>query len=151
MKPSIVNWAYIGLVYLLLNRMLDIIVRYLNFRDYGFISSPVLSIVIIIVSTVAVFGLVKKISWARIVTFCIIGVQGFLTIRGTIIMSAIKRSSDFMSTIKRSPDLFIILNFISGVIVPLAIGVSLLLLAYKLYKSEPLKIYLSKPQPKFKE
>jgi len=149
MKPNIANWAYIGLAYLLLINTLDIVNYFTPIKTAdGFIYFPLFfplyfpysPVIIIIVSTVAVFGLVKKTSWARIATL-IIGVQGFLILL---------QHGSSIST-RRTPDSFVILNFIFGVIIPLTFGAFLLLLAYKLYTSEPFKIYLSKPQSKFQE
>ncbi len=146
MKPSIVNWAYIGLACLLLSNILGSVSTinyiYIMSSDEDFLYSPVLliiSVVIIAVSTIAVFGLVKKNSWARIVTSSVIGVPAILLL-GMLGMNIYHTS--ITSTPATPSNLLIVLS---------VFGASLLLLAYKLYTSESFKNYLSKPQSKFKE
>ena len=65
MKPSIVNWAYIGLAFLWLSNVQSLVSTfyYLISSDDDFVYSPILSIVsaiIITVSIIAAFGLIKK-------------------------------------------------------------------------------------------
>lgn len=139
LKPSIVNWAYIGLACLLLSNILGTIstLYYIMFSNDDFVHSPVLliiSAIIITVSTIAVLGLLKKSSWARIVAYSAVGVQAFLM----LVMLGINIYYAITTPVPVGPPGFLI--------VLLVLGVSLLLLAYKIYTSEPLRIYLSKPQ-----
>ncbi len=138
MKPSIVNWAYVGLVFLWLSNMQSVVstFNYVMTSNDDFVYSPVLSIisvVIIVVSTVAIFGLIKKYLWARIVAYSVIGVQAFL-------MLGMMGSNIYLTSttpLPVSPSGFLVVFSVFGIF--------LLFLVYKLYASEPLKLYLSKP------
>jgi len=140
-KPNIVYWAYIGLGALLLSNTRDTVYSVFDFIQMSksddhfsyFPVLPVLSVVIITVSIVAVIGLEKKRSWTRIVTSSIVGIQAFLML-GMLGMGIYTTS---ITPVLASPTSFFIIFSV--------VGVSLLLLSYKLYTSESFKIYLSKP------
>jgi len=147
MKPGIVNWVYTGLAFILLNLMLGILNQmeavdfyitgvHFDFHELddsggGYI--PVLSAIVLIVATVAAFGLVKRTSWARIVTFSIVAFEGLLILVVNGFLLLVLGSIDKPPVLSR--------QFITSLVV----GIPLLFLAYKIYTSEPLKIYLSKP------
>ncbi len=122
MKPSIVVWAYVGLAYILLNKIMDV--------GYFFRASnyfPFLTMAVLVVTTVAVFGLVKRTSWARMVASSIIAAEVFLMLYTSMFLQSVMLEDE--------SHYFLISS--------LVFGVPLLFLAYKIYTSEPLKIYLS--------
>jgi len=147
MKPVVVNWAYIGLAFIALNKilgvvhMLEIVNFYITIPHFDIYTPssddnrhiPVFSSFVLVVVTVAALGLRKRTSWARMVTFSILSVEGFL-ILGTVLLML-------------TYDVRIYMDGDSQIILALIVGIPLLFLAYKIYTSNPLKIYLSKPQP----
>ncbi len=152
-KPSIVYWAYIVLVCLLLfsiNSLLSII-EHLD-EDVGDIIVPVplfmelLQVGVIIfyisvniLSAVSVYGLVKKYSWARIVTCSAVVIPA--------LMALLMLSSNIYSAITYSLEAVLgdrpyeQVGFMIGLTV---IEFSLLFFVYKVYTSKPLKVYLSR-------
>lgn len=130
MKPNILYWTYLGLGYLLLDNILEM---WGYFREVGNDTDALYVPVIIVATIVAIIGLVKRVAWAKIVAFVAIGVDIFLTLGLTIylvVVGLIDNAGEVAQLLVSS----------------LTFSIPLLFLAYKLYTSEPLKIYLSKPQ-----
>ncbi len=132
MKPSIVNWGYLGLGYVLLNNVSAIgsNVQTLFERNFVFIEYPILQIIIIVLSIAALGGLVKKAPWARVISVITIGLDTLHALSMGMFVMVVSKG-----------------NYTSSLIWSLLVGIPLLFLAYKFYTSEPLKVYLSKSQP----
>ncbi len=130
MKPSIVNWGYLGLGYVLLNNVSAIgsSVQTLFERNSVFIEYPILQIIIIFLSVAALGGLVKETPWARVISVIAIGLDTLLAFSMSMFVMIVSKG-----------------NYTNSLIWSLVVGIPLLFLAYKIYTSEPLKIYLSKP------
>ncbi|MCU7920766.1 MAG: hypothetical protein KZQ95_20785 [Candidatus Thiodiazotropha sp. (ex Epidulcina cf. delphinae)] len=125
MKASIVIWAYIGLGYILLSNILDIVIYLFQMPD----TFPIISSVVFAAATIAIFGLMKRTSWARIIAFSVVVVEVLLMLGMSIYFQRVM------------PEMRI--NFLTS---SLVFGVPLSFLAYKIYSSEVLKIYLSKQE-----
>ncbi len=122
-KTNIISWAYLGLIYLLLH----------NILSFSFSTASLyllLPIIMIVVSIIAIFGLIKKTSWARTVIFIAIGVEACREVFAAIYMHFFIPSQEVL---------------VGMIISPLIYGVLLLFLAYKIYTSESLKDHLSSP------
>ncbi|QQZ28750.1 hypothetical protein HMY34_08275 [Thiothrix subterranea] len=76
MKPNIINWAYLGLAYVLLNNLLILKGVPDNSSWYN-VSLP---IIITILAIIAFFGLLSLASWSRITAAIVIGVEAFKTL-----------------------------------------------------------------------
>jgi hypothetical protein len=125
MKPKILVWIYLALAYVLLNNSLQAIVVIQN--GVFTLLSPALSIVIIVATLVNIIGLVKMMSWSRIVACLVISIQASGTLL-TGIHYFIENSAG--------------INLESILMSTTIIELLLLFLAFKIYKSEPLKVYL---------
>ncbi|MCU7936216.1 MAG: hypothetical protein KZQ99_15300 [Candidatus Thiodiazotropha sp. (ex Dulcina madagascariensis)] len=125
MKASIVIWAYIGLGYILLSNILDIVIYLFQMPD----TFPLISSVVFAAATIAIFGLMKRTSWARMIAFSVVVVEVLLMLGMSIYFQRVM------------PEMGI--NFLTS---SLVFDVPLLFLAYKIYSSEALKIYLSKQE-----
>jgi uncharacterized membrane protein len=71
MKPSIVRWVYVGLIYLLLDKILDAITPYLFTlpTDNCFVQPPcIANVLTAILTTIALVGVVRKALWARTIS-----------------------------------------------------------------------------------
>lgn len=130
MKPSIVYWAYLGLGFLLLDNILNIISVFqikTYEKDAGFIGYPILQILIVLLSIAAIGGLVRRVSWARVASLVAIGAETFHMFGMSIYIFFSSKGEE-----------------VSLLMTSLLFGIPLLFLAYKLYSSKPLRIYLFK-------
>jgi hypothetical protein len=125
MKPKIIVWIYLALVYVLLNNVLQAIVVIQN--GVFTLLSPALSLIIIVVTCVAIIGLVKKMQWSRIVACIVIGIQA----SGTLV-------TGIHYFIENSEGINLENILMSSIIIEFL----LLFLAFRIYTSKPLKGYL---------
>ncbi len=161
MKPKILIWAiYLVLGYLVLDavvQMLGVFLGNYQFAIGGFQHIvtdkytvedgyqtvgdnhrhfPVAPVISAIVSIVAIIGLARRIAWARIIAIIAIVAEVISVIGFTIyayLTIDIKEVTDILLSSLVSAPIFYI---------------PLLFLAYKIYTSEPLKAYLSRPPPR---
>jgi uncharacterized SAM-binding protein YcdF (DUF218 family) len=125
MKPKIIVWIYLALVYVLLNNVLQAIVVIQN--GVFTLLSPALSVIIIVVTCVAIIGLVKMMPWSRIVACIVIGIQA----SGTLV-------TGMQYFIENSEGISLENILMSSIIIEFL----LLFLAFRIYTSKPLKDYL---------
>lgn len=125
MKPSIVNFIYFGLGYLVLSSSIQIMSLFEQ-PSLTALYNASLSIVICFASIVAIFGLVKKHSWSKPTSYIVIGFQAILTI-GVGIYFSLTNTEIGMAML----------------IPALSFGLPLLFLAFKIYTSKPLAEYIS--------
>lgn len=133
MKPKIVNWIYVGLVYVLLDNVLSAISNYLimhEMSDY-FVRAPYINIITAVLAVTAVVKLIRKSLWTRIVSIGAIFMQ---------ILSGLGISI-FIFLVNKG-------EIASGQLFPLFIilDIPLIFLAYKIYSSDPLKVYLGQAE-----
>jgi len=93
----------------------------------------IFSVIVVVGPMVAIIGLARRKSWARIITVVIIIVDSLMEINLAVAMLYIFLPGTILELIRP--------------LISLLISISLLFLAYKIYTSKPLKVYLSKPQP----
>jgi hypothetical protein len=129
MKPSIVNWIYVGLVYVLFDNVLSAISNYLVMHEMNnyFIRAPYIDIISAALAITAMVKLIRKSLWTRIVSIGAICLQ---------ILSGLGISIYIFLVSKGEIE--------SGQLFPLFIilDIPLIFLAYKIYSSNPLKVYL---------
>ena len=131
-KPGIVNWVYLGLAYIILSNIPPIaawvyFVIYLMKSwifpfPYRYFVLSGLSVIMIAASVTAFFGLIKMKFWTKMVTFIVISSNACLSIY------------------------LLFTQNVANTMIILVIDTLLLFLAYKVYTSEPLEIYLSSPR-----
>ena len=122
MKPSIVNWTYIALGWVLLNNALTVLLAFQNSE----ITLVIFPGPIIVASIFAIIGLMRVAPWSRIVSIIVITVQSTSTFFASLQyhITAETGIEDLVT---------------SSIIVDML----LLFLAFRLYSSESLKKYLS--------
>ncbi len=152
MKPSILNWIYLVLGYLVLDTILQVVGGFQyafkpgndnSFFDFSIFPVttatafyfPIFPIITAAASIVAIIGLTRKMAWAKIIAFVVIVVDRFIALSFSVYVYL---ASD---DVKEITDILM-----SSMMSSLIFSIPLLFLAYKIYTSEPLKIYLSRPQ-----
>jgi hypothetical protein len=71
MKPNIVNWLYVGLIYLLLDKILDVMTPYLFTMPANncFEQAPCIeNVVTAILTTIALVGVARMTLWAKTIS-----------------------------------------------------------------------------------
>ncbi len=128
MKPSILIWIYLVLGCFVLDAGIGSLGS--SFLQYTIIDDS-FRLIFAAMSIAAIIGLSRRVAWAKIVAFIVI-------------------VADRIITTGLSTNLYLTFD-IEGMALLLAssliFSIPLLFLAYKIYTSEPLKIYLSKSQP----
>lgn len=124
MKPRIIIWVYLGLSYILLTNMLDIVIYSSQGKPGNF---PVITAAIFVAATFAIIGLIKRASWARIITLVVVVVEVLSTIGISIYFQSVMPDMGF--------------NLLTSFLV---FDGPLVFLAYKIYTSEAFKFYFSK-------
>ena len=160
MKPSILKWIYVALGFLVLTNTLLVVYHPIFISSYSSFFDPVMPtitangnsitdadrvrmagnysvnpldypifpVVIVIASIVVIVGLIKMASWSRIAAYIVIAASAIecVGMHMFFVLTTELSMADLLRT-------FIVLDIL------------LLFLAYKIYTSAALKVYLSRP------
>ena len=129
MKPAILKWIYLGLIYILIDNFVNFYFSFFQLNPGPKYEMPYTQIIFFIIKVIFViissFGLIKKYSWARWVCF---GVLGFSS----------------LSYLYTWTYVFIVTNGEVNFQLEIIFGLALLFLSYKVFFSEALRIYLKR-------
>ena len=126
MKPTILKWIYLGLLCTILRHFENLYFSYYQLNPGPKYELPIIEIyffiVMVFITIISVFGLIKKYSWSRWVSFGIIGFSS-------------------LSYLYKWVYVFIITKGEVNYQLEFIFGIALLFLSYKIFISETLRTY----------